>query len=136
MKIQKSAEDYLEAILILHNQNGNVHAVDIANKLGFSKPSVSVAMKKLRENDCIVVDNTNAITLTEQGKAIAEKIYDRHLLLSNWLEFIGVSPETASEDACKMEHVFSEESFAAMKRYMQKIQFTEKETTSDSEKEE
>lgn len=136
MKIQKSAEDYLEAILILHNQNGNVHAVDIANKLGFSKPSVSVAMKKLRENDYIVVDNTNAITLTEQGKAIAEKIYNRHLLLSNWLEFIGVSPETASEDACKMEHVFSEESFAAMKRYMQKIQFTEKETTSDSEKEE
>lgn len=126
MKIQKSAEDYLETILILYNRKGSVHAVDIANELEFSKPSVSVAMKNLRENGYITVDDTNAITLTEQGRVIAERIYERHLLLSGWLEALGVSPKTASEDACRMEHVISAESFAAMKTHIKEFLSTEK----------
>ena len=84
MKIQKSAEDYLETILILYNRRGTVHAIDIANELAFSKPSVSVAMKNLRENGYICVNENNEITLTESGRKIAETIYERHTLLSNW----------------------------------------------------
>ena len=118
LKIQKSAEDYLETILIIYNRKGSVHAVDIANELEFSKPSVSVAMKNLRENGYIFVNNVNEITLTEQGRRIAEKIYERHLLLSEWLIDLGVSPEIAAEDACKMEHVISEESFTALKHHL------------------
>ena len=117
MKIQKSAEDYLETILVLFQRNGSVHAVDIANELEFSKPSVSVAMKNLRENGYIAVDRNNEITLTDAGKKIAETIYERHTLLSSWLQTLGVSAETAAEDACRMEHVISAESFAAIKRY-------------------
>ena len=98
MKIQKSAEDYLETILILYNRRGTVHAIDIANELAFSKPSVSVAMKNLRENGYI---------------------YERHTLLSNWLVALGVDPKTAAEDACRMEHVISSESFAAIKQHVQ-----------------
>ena len=119
MKIQKSAEDYLETILILYNRNGSVHAVDIANQMEFSKPSVSIAMKNLRENGLVAVDESNAITLTDAGRRIAEKIYERHLLLTSWLEALGVSPKTAAEDACRMEHVISEESFTAMKAHVQ-----------------
>lgn len=117
MKIQKSAEDYLETILVLFQRNGSVHAVDIANELEFSKPSVSVAMKNLRENGYIAVDRNNEITLTDAGKKIAETIYERHTLLSSWLQTLGVSAETAAEDACRMEHVISAESFAAIKRH-------------------
>lgn len=117
MKIQKSAEDYLETILVLFQRNGSVHAVDIANELEFSKPSVSVAMKNLRENGYIAVDRNNEITLTDAGKKIAETIYERHTLLSGWLQALGVSAETAAEDACRMEHVISAESFAAIKRH-------------------
>ena len=113
MKIQKSAEDYLETILILYNRRGTVHAIDIANELAFSKPSVSVAMKNLRENGYICVNENNEITLTESGRKIAETIYERHTLLSNWLVALGVDPKTAAEDACRMEHVISSESFAA-----------------------
>lgn len=119
MKIQKSAEDYLETILILHHRQGSVHAVDIANELEFSKPSVSVAMKNLRENGYISVDTNNEIGLTKQGLAIAETIYERHTLLSGWLEMLGVAPEIAVEDACRMEHVISAESFAAIKQHVQ-----------------
>lgn len=119
MKIQKSAEDYLETILILYNRQGSVHAIDIANELAFSKPSVSVAMKNLRENGYVSVSKNNEITLTESGRAIAETIYERHTLLSKWLETLGVSPETAAEDACRMEHVISPESFEAIKRHVQ-----------------
>ena len=111
MKIQKSAEDYLETILVLFQRNGSVHAVDIANELEFSKPSVSVAMKNLRENEYIAVDRNNEITLTDAGKKIAETIYERHTLLSSWLQTLGVSAETAAEDACRMEHVISAESY-------------------------
>ena len=98
MKIQKSAEDYLETILVLFQRNGSVHAVDIANELEFSKPSVSVAMKNLRENGYIAVDRNNEITLTDAGKKIAETIYERHTLLSSWLQTLGVSAETAAEE--------------------------------------
>lgn len=119
MKIQRSAEDYLETILILHQRNGCVHAIDIANELSFSKPSVSVAMKNLRENGYILVNDNNEITLTDTGRAIAETIYERHTLLSSWLETLGVSAKTAAEDACRMEHVISAESFAAIKQHVQ-----------------
>ncbi len=117
VKIQKSAEDYLESILVLQNRNGYVHAVDIANELEFSKPSVSVAMKNLRENGYIAVDRNNEITLTEKGRQIAETIYERHTLLTDWLKALGVDPAIAAEDACRMEHVISAESFAAIKRH-------------------
>ena len=103
MKIQKSAEDYLETILILYNRRGTVHAIDIANELAFSKPSVSVAMKNLRENGYITVNENNEISLTEPGRKIAETIYERHTLLSGWLMALGVDPEIAVEDACRMD---------------------------------
>lgn len=127
MKIQKSAEDYLETILILYNRQGSVHAIDIANELAFSKPSVSVAMKNLRENGYISVNENNEITLTEAGRKIAETIYERHTLLSSWLEALGVEPKIAAEDACRMEHVISAESFAAIKQHVQNpLKFSQK----------
>ena len=109
MKIQESAENYLEAILIIHNRQGNVRSIDIANELGFSKPSVSVAMKNLRTNGYIEVDKEGFITLLDKGREIADKIYERHTLLSAWLVRMGVSPEVAAEDACRIEHVISAE---------------------------
>lgn len=118
MKIQQSAEDYLETILIIHNRKGSVHAIDIANELEFSKPSVSVAMKNLRENGYVTVDDSNCISLTDKGQEIAETIYERHLVLSRWLMDLGVSQEVATEDACRIEHVISAESFAALKRHV------------------
>lgn len=116
MKIQKSAEDYLETILILKNRKGSVHAVDIAAELAFSKPSVSVAMKNLRQNGYIDVDAGGNITLLPPGEAVAEKIYERHTVISRWLMGLGVSQSVALEDACRIEHVISDESFAALKR--------------------
>lgn len=118
MKIQESAENYLETILILYNQKGMVRSIDIANELGFSKPSVSVAMKNLRENGYIEVSPEGYISLLPQGQEIAEKIYERHTLLSDWLTTLGVDPEVAAEDACRMEHVISSESFAAIKAHV------------------
>lgn len=115
MKIQKSAEDYLETILILSNRQGLVRSVDIAAELAFSKPSVSVAMKNLRENGYIEVDSGGYITLLPSGREIAEKIYERHTLISDWLIALGVPKEIALSDACKIEHVISDESFAAIK---------------------
>ncbi|MGN1124371.1 MAG: metal-dependent transcriptional regulator [Eubacterium sp.] len=120
MIIQESAENYLETILILQNKNGSVRSVDIANELKYSKPSVSVAMKNLRENGYIDVDSSGYITLLEKGKHIAEKMYERHTILSNWLMSIGVCEETAVEDACKIEHIISTESFDAIKKLAQK----------------
>lgn len=117
MKIQESAENYLEAILMLSKRKGTVRSIDIANELDFSKPSVSIAMKNLRENGYIDVSSEGFITLLPPGLAIAEKIYERHTLISDWLITLGVSPKTAVEDACRMEHVISEETFAAMKRH-------------------
>ncbi|BCI61168.1 metal-dependent transcriptional regulator [Solibaculum mannosilyticum] len=120
MKIQESAENYLEAILMLHHQNGLVRSIDIVNKLKFSKPSVSVAMKNLRENGYIDMDSEGYITLLEKGRVIAETIYERHRLLSDWLIALGVTPEVAVEDACRMEHVISAESFDAIKAHTKK----------------
>ena len=116
MKIQESAENYLETILILKNKNGAVRSIDIANELGFSKPSVSVAMKKLRENDYILMDSEGYITLTESGMNIAQKILEKHNYIAELLISLGVSEETAYEDSCKIEHDISEESFIALKK--------------------
>ncbi len=118
MKIQESAENYLETILILGQKNGNVRSIDIAHELEFKKPSVSVAMKNLRENGFIRVDENGFITLTESGRQIAETMYERHLLFSQWLMDLGVNEKTAVEDACKMEHVLSQESFNAIKKHL------------------
>jgi DtxR family Mn-dependent transcriptional regulator len=118
MTINESAENYLETILILNNTHPVVRSVDIAAELGFKKSSVSVAMKKLRENKYIVVSPEGYITLTESGKEIAERIYERHTLLSSWLEQLGVTRDTAANDACRIEHVISAESFEAIKRHI------------------
>ena len=118
MKIQESAENYLETILILKQRQGQVRSIDIVNELNFSKPSVSVAMKHLRENECIVVNHAGFITLTEKGMKIASSVYERHQVLSRWLISIGVNPKTAAEDACEMEHQISDESFQAMKKFI------------------
>ena len=118
MKVQESAENYLETILILHKRSGNVRSIDIANELEYSKPSVSVAMRHLREEELISVDGSGYITLLPKGQAIAERIFERHELLTSWLVHLGVPQEIASEDACRIEHVISEESFEALKKYL------------------
>lgn len=115
MKIQQSAEDYLETILVLSMRKPQIRSIDIVNELGYSKPSVSVAMKNLRENGYISMDHEGFITLEEPGRNIAETIYERHILLTKLLTFLGVSPKTAAEDACRIEHVISPESFEAIK---------------------
>lgn len=115
MKIQESAENYLETILILHRRHGAVRSIDIAGELGYSKPSVSIAMKNLRENGLIDMAPDGYITLREEGRAIAEKMLERHTLLAGWLVSLGVSEEVAAEDACRIEHVLSAESFGAIK---------------------
>ena len=118
MKIQESAENYLETILVLHKRKGIVRSIDIANEMGFSKPSVSVAMKNLRLGGYIRVDEDGNITLLDKGREIAEKIYERHTLVSNWLTAMGVDPDIAAEDACRIEHVISNETFDALKRHV------------------
>ena len=118
MNINESAENYLETILILSKKLPVVRSVDIANELGFKKSSVSIAMKNLRENKHITVSDAGFIFLTDSGREIAEMIFERHELISNWLMRIGVSKETALEDACKMEHVISPESFEALKKFI------------------
>ena len=117
MNIYESAETYLEAILSLHERHGLVRSIDIATELGFSKPSVSVAMKNLRENGYILMDDQGHITLSSMGKEIAETMYERHTMLSQWLMYLGVDEQTAAEDACRMEHVISAESFEAIKKH-------------------
>ena len=119
-RILESGEDYLETILVLHNRNGEVRSIDIAAELDYSKPSVSVAMKNLREQECIVVDKNGFITLTDKGRTIAEKVYERHLLFTEWLVSMGVPEEVAAEDACRIEHCLSAESFEAIKRHVKK----------------
>ena len=119
MQIRESAENYLDTILILSQRKGKgeVRSIDIVNELEFSKPSVSVAMKNLRENGYITVDKDGYIRLTDKGLEIAEKMYERHTLLSQWLIKLGVDEKVAVEDACRMEHVISAESFAAIKKH-------------------
>lgn len=120
LKIQESAENYLETILILHNRLGQVRSIDIVNELSFSKPSVSIAMKNLRNNGYIQMDKDGYITLLDKGARIAEKIYERHILLTEWLTALGVDPEIAAKDACRMEHVISSESFDKLKEHVKK----------------
>lgn len=118
MNNNESAENYLETILILSKELPVVRSVDIANHLGFKKSSVSVAMKNLREKNHITVTDAGFIYLTDSGKEIADMIYERHEFLSSWLESLGVPLATATEDACRIEHVISKESFQAIKDYV------------------
>ena len=120
MKMQESPEDYLETIYMLSLHSSEVRSIDVARHLGYSKPSVSVAMKNLKANNYITVDGNGSINLTETGLEIANKIYERHTFLTNWLTAIGVNPATAADDACKMEHAISAESFSAIKKYIAK----------------
>ena len=120
MTMQESGEMYLETILTLSEKNGNVRSIDIASEMNFSKPSVSRAVKKLKEDGYILVDAGGLITLTPKGKKIAETIYERHTVLSDLLISIGVSPKTAAEDACRIEHVISEETFNVIKKKIKK----------------
>ncbi|MDD7218559.1 MAG: metal-dependent transcriptional regulator [Clostridia bacterium] len=121
MHHNKSSEDYLETILILSRKLPVVRSIDIAEEMNFSKASVSVAMKHLRENACIEVSKAGFITLTEKGMKIASGVYERHQLLSQWLISLGVDPKTAVQDACEMEHNISDESFEAMKKFIHKF---------------
>ena len=118
MEIHQSAEDYLECILKLSKQRPVVRSIDIANDMNYSKPSISVAMKNLRLNGYINVDESGFITLTDSGMEIASNIYDRHLILKKWLEFLGISPETAEQDACKIEHTLSKETYTALRKHI------------------
>ena len=120
MRILESSEDYLEAMLMMKEKHGYIRSIDIAMELGVTKPSVSYATKRLRENGYITMDKDGFITLTDKGMAIATHIYERHKVLTSVLIQLGVSPETAREDACKLEHDVSDESFAALKRHMEK----------------
>lgn len=120
MNIYKSAEDYLETILILQNKTGAVRSIDIVRELDFSKPSVSRAVKLLREGGYLSVDENGYITLTEIGREIAEETYERHLVITEILTSIGVTRETAESDACSIEHVISRETFDKIKEYYNK----------------
>lgn len=120
MVIHESAEDYLEAILVLKERRGVVHSIDIVNELGYSKPSVSIAMKKLRENGYITMDPDGSITLNESGLAIASRVYNRHKVITELFTLLGVSPEIAAEDACKVEHDLSDETFSKIRDFVKK----------------
>jgi len=120
MRIQESAENYLEAIFILKNRKGYVRSIDIAGELGYSKPSVSRAMKLLRENDYITVAPDGAISLTDSGREIAERMYERHTFLTQFLMDLGLGETLAHEDACRIEHVISEETFERLKAFIEK----------------
>lgn len=115
MVIKESAENYLETILVIHNEKGYCRCIDISNRMGFSKPSVSVYMKNLREDGYISIDNNGDITLTDKGREIAQRIYERHNVIAGFLMQLGTSEETAYQDSCKIEHDISEESFQLIK---------------------
>ena len=118
MVIHESAEDYLESILVLQERRGLVRSIDIVNELGFSKPSVSIAMKKLRENGYISMDPDGRITLNESGLAIANRIYGRHKTITRFFMLLGVSEEAAAGDACKVEHDLSDETFGKIQQFV------------------
>lgn len=121
MKIHESAENYLETILVLQKRNGYVRSIDIATELNFSKPSISNAMKQLSTKGYIQMDESRLITLTEKGRKVAEQIYERHQLISEFLEMLGVDSQTAAEDACKIEHVLSKETFEKFKEHVNEM---------------
>ncbi len=121
MEIRKSAEDYLEAMLMVKEQYGYIRSIDVADRLGVTKPSVSYATKLLRENGYITMDHANMIVLTESGMEIASRIYTRHKVLTGFFESLGVSPENAREDACKVEHDLCEETFDALCRHIESM---------------
>ncbi len=121
MKVHESAENYLETILMLTKRKGNVRSIDIATELGFSKPSISNAMKQFREQGYISMDSNGLITLTKSGLEIANRVYERHLLLTRYLMALGVNESTAKEDACRIEHVISQESFMKIKEHCKNI---------------
>ena len=118
MNIHESGEMYLETILVLKNEKGIVRSIDIANHTGYAKPSVSRAVGILKKNEFIEVSAEGFITLTSSGEAVAKDIYEKHIMLTDFLTKIGVSPETAREDACKIEHVISKETFEKIKKYV------------------
>ena len=118
MEIHESAEDYLEAILMIKEQKGVVRSIDIVNELGYSKPSVSIAMKHLRENGYVLMDEDSYLTLTNKGYVIARRIYDRHQVLTKALLALGVDEATAAADACKVEHDLSEQSFDKIREHV------------------
>lgn len=126
MRIQESGEMYLETIYVLLKKNGHVRSVDVAEQMGYSKPSISRAMGILKTGGFIQIVPDGSITLTPSGIAVAEKIYERHTLLTQLLVTMGVAPEIAAEDACKLEHAISDESFAAIKRYVANAEKTVK----------
>lgn len=117
MALHQSGEDYLEAVLVLRQSNGSVRSVDVAQHLGYTKPSVSRAMSILRASGYIAVEADGRLELTPEGERVAQAIYERHRLLTRWLVRLGVSPETAEEDACKIEHSISDETFRCLKRH-------------------
>lgn len=120
MHLQESGEMYLETIYILSQKSGSVRSIDVGDYMGFSKPSVSRAVGILKKGGYVVMDKDGSLTLTDSGLKVAEKIYERHTLLTDFLIRLGVSKETAAEDACKMEHDISDETFGAMKRHVEK----------------
>ena len=122
MIIKESAENYLEAILMINKQKGHVRSIDVANELNFSKPSVSVAMKNFREEGYIHMDQDGCITLTEKGHAVANRVYERHQLIAKVLIALGVDENTAYEDSCKIEHDLSEQTFEKIKEFYEKHQ--------------
>lgn len=118
-KSEESVEDYLETILILSKRLSDVRSIDIVNEIGYSKPSISIAVKNLKNSGYVTVNDSGFIHLTEQGLQIAESVYERHTILTNWLIELGVNPSVADADACKMEHDMSPESFEAIKNFIQ-----------------
>lgn len=124
MVLHESAEDYLETILILFERNGQVRSIDIVNEMNFSKPSISIAMKKLRENGYIRMDVNGLITLTDEGRLIAERIYSRHKLLTKVLEAIGIDEKKAEDEACKIEHDIDDETYERIRDFY--LRYTEK----------
>lgn len=129
MAITEAVENYLETILILSRVQPDVHAIDICSYLGYSRPTVSIVLKKMKDDELVNVDSDNHITLTERGKEVAERIYERHTTLSELFMLLGVSRDTAFSDACKIEHDLSEETFAMLKKYYLKV----KEATSSEQ---
>lgn len=122
MVIHESAEDYLESILVLRERRGQVRSIDVVNELGYSKPSVSIAMKKLRESGYISMDADGSITLNESGLEIASRIYGRHKTITRFFVLLGVDPAVAAEDACKVEHDLSDETFARLQEFVERTE--------------